>query len=274
MKILIVLAFLFTAFQGHAQSTASVEDDLLKAYQREYAFLAAQNESLKAQARKVADQQRKKLQEAQTAIRQLEARVVASQSESDQLFEEVQLLERRRKDEIARESTIQNLWKRMKKSIAENRLALEFSSDAVVEEPPHDSVKIADLVTLSQEALAVLRQSGSPAQITNAYLNENDELVEGKVLRVGRVAAFSLNDDGYGLLGPGRDGHLKRIEKIQTPSVDASLVPLYAFESLKEKVKLKKPAGWVEKLADISPILFLGILFMMVGWLFAKLARI
>lgn len=269
-----IILFLLSPVVLAQTATKGPDEELLQNYQREYAFLAAQKQSLIDQTVRLKQNTKQKLKTAEASLATLEAQLAKLQANNDKQFEMIQAYERQRKEIEGRQGALASLWKRMKRGLQEQSMSIQLRSDAVIEEVPPEGVSIEQIAPLGQEALNLVEKSKSLEAITRTYMNKDNELAEGQVLRVGRVAAFlKHNGQVTNILAPTGDGMLKEIEPVEAKS-SSQLMPIYIFESLKESLKLQKPSGWKEKLADFAPLLFLGVLFLMVAWLFLRLARI
>lgn len=261
---------------------ADTSDALLSAYQREYAFLVAQKSALQRQQTQMEARAKKNEKDLERSIRSLESDLVKTQSANERSIELVQQLEKRKREEQGRATVLSSLWKRAYRNNKEVEHSLALSSEKLeIDAAPPEDVSLKDIALLGGKAMNLLSRSNDVEEVQGTYLNEKKKLVESKILRVGRVAAFAFNDQKVSLLGPDGAGHLQEMENDSSGRVkkflqqeEVSIVPLFLFQSLQEKATLKKPAGFWDGFADLLPALFLGMLFLMVGWLFFQLSRV
>lgn len=259
------------------------EVDFQAAFQKEYAFLIAQKDSLLRQKSEVDRQTKKDLGELETILRSKEREFAQIQSSNEQLFESVQIADRKKKEESNLQGNLAILWKKAQSEVLETEESLSFSipqQTATVFAP--ESLKIADIVTLGEKALSLIEQSSKVEELNGIWKAEDRSIKEGKILRFGRVGALGFVGSDVVVLGPDGEGFLKVVETAalkdsflaSLQSGAETIVPLYLFQNLREKVSIKKSGGATEAMADLAPALFLALLFGMVGFLFFQLARI
>lgn len=260
------------------------ESEIQQAFQKEYAFLVAQKESLVKQKRQLEESTSRSQAELEAKLRIGERELAAAQSENERLFEEVQTLERKKREEQGRESALLSLWKRADRNVKEAAHALSFRPEKLeIEASAPEKLVLPDIARLGKEAVTLLQRSASTEEFVGTYLTEDNRLREGTIVRLGRVAAVAIGDSGVKMLGPDGEGRLKVLdlepgsavlEFLKGASQPSLLVPVYLFQNLQDRASIRRPGGFTESIADAFPVIFLAALFAMVGWLFYQLARI
>ncbi len=278
---LIALVSVAPAFAEGPVSALSAEQEIERAFQREYAYLAAQREALTRQRQKVESRTSSDLASAKRSVQELNARLARLQAENETLFSEVQDAERIKREERNREDQLAVTWKRARKSIEETRQSLRFEGGKPeLDLLPPEKLVVGDVALLGGEGLALAETSSKLVRFRGTYLDQDDRLVEAPLFRLGRVAVFAEGSNGVKLLGPNGKGALKVVESDKADAArgllekkEVSNVPVYLFESMQDRLTVKKPSGVMDRFADMVPLIFLGLLFLMVAFLFGQLAR-
>jgi hypothetical protein len=260
-------------------SLSFAEEELLKAYQHEYGFLASQRGSLERVEKNLDTQSKSDSVALERELRAAEREYAKLQSANDSLHEEVQSFERRVREDSGRDNALLSLWKRAKRAYRENEHAARLEPDRLeLDLTPPAQLTLADVIDIGVKSLALVEAAGRVEEGRGVYVNSSGQLVDGRILKVGRIGALTLADspkvlgpDGQGRMMEVDDSNLKSIGAIST---DISFLRLYLFENLGEKSIVRKPGSWLELVADALPAIFLCLLFLMVAWLFAQLARI
>lgn len=267
MKKRLVLAILLLP----ATVVAAGEEDLVKAFQREYAALAAQKEALQRAARQSETDFSAKRGAAEREIKELERKLVRAVSANDALFEEVQTLEKERREQTNRDASTASTLKKALKSLAEQEKASRFESPERSEPVLPEPMSLAAFDDVRRRSMDLLRASASVSEARVAYRGKDGTLREGSVKRIGRIAAWVTDGSSLSVLGPDGEGHLQEVDRVTASK--SGLWPVYLFEALSEKAVVKKPATVLDRVADLAPAVLLGLLFAMVGALFLVLAR-
>lgn len=257
-------------------SSVLAEQELLSAYQREYAFLLAQKEALKRQKDSLSGIFGKRKAEAEATVLELEKRFSRDQLRNEALVEKVQSLEKARREEQGRSASLAAVWKKAKKTLDPTASTSELA--------PPSTPRTQDIVTLGLEGVRIAESASSWERSSGAFLDRSGNLVSGTIIRLGKVAAYGAHENHVSLLSPAGDGTtLREIEKASAGATQAllsgsppsgTLLPMYLYETFGEKGLIQKPVRWVDRLADVVPALFLALLFGTVAWLFASLARV
>lgn len=265
MKKFLVLVFSLAAFSAIAD-----ESDLMKAFQREYSFLSAQKASLMRDQQTSQKVYQDRIRKLEAQVSALESEIVKAGAQNDLRFEELQELERKKKEQKNRDGSLQALFKRAQKTLNENFQGLNFQMAEKTEPVVPDLVQVADFSEVKDQALELLQQSASVSEIRGAYKNRQGDLMEGPILRFGRIAAHALEGSQNKVLGPDGEGLL-----VELDTMEAGRGPwaFYLFENLMDKAVVKKKASVFDRFADALPIVVMGLMFALVGALFLMFAR-
>ncbi len=282
--LLIFTSFILTTTSAKAEeSVPSIKvsnsaEDLTEAFQREYTYLASQKSALSEQKKNLEKNLNQKIAAVKQQITKAQKEVVWLSAENDDSHEYLMTLDKRKKDLQKRESSLESVYKKAHTSLTEFKNGLYFDSesgktasiknDQIV---PED-LKLQDFESLVKESKEILQTSHQTEDFPSSFLNAEDKLVDGTVTRIGQSAAIGFSKGEYFVLGPDGKGMLKALQKTDKPESLHSSV--YVFDSLNEIAEVKKIGGFTEKLADLSPILFLGMMLMMVLGLFMAMIRV
>lgn len=268
--------------EGDPVPASTPEQEIEKAFQREYSYLAAQREALTRQRQKIEGKTTADLANARKSVQELSVKLASMQAGNDSLFSDVQDAEKIKREERNLGEQLQVIWRKARRTLEETRHSLRFESGKpeIGELIPPEQLQLSELARIGDEALTLAEGSSKLVRFRGSYLDKEGRLSESTLFRLGRVAVFADSPRGVMLLGPDGKGSLRVIEEDQKGAArslldnkQVSSVPVYLFESLQDRLTIKKPAGVTDRIADLIPLLFLGILFLMVGFLFAQLAR-
>lgn len=254
-----------------AGPVAGAQVDLKEAFQREHGYLVSQREVLARQQREQETRHRRELQALMGEVMRSEKALVAATSANDELFAEIQELEKKLREQNTREGSLAATLKKARKVLLEGEAGLKFEAVAKAEIPT-DSATPEDFVRVHRDALDLLRRSSSIERARLAVRDQEGQLKEREILRIGRVGAQSTGPLVRQVLGPAGDGSLQELG-IKVEAAASGLTPVYLFDRLLEKAVIKRPATWVDRAANAAPVVLLGALFAMVGGLFWALAR-
>lgn len=268
MKVTIFALAIFTLMPALAQT------DLLQAFQREHTYLTSQREVLRRQIRQQEKDHQAEMKELTSKTLKAERELVFQTTKNDELFQTVQELEKKWREQNSRDGSLAVTHKKARQVLADIQSGLRFetaaraTSSTVLETPT-----AADIARLGTEALELLDASTRVERSRLAVRDSGGELREKEVLRIGRVGAQALDGDRLEVLGPAGDGTLQEIGVGASLSSLGSLVPVYLFDRLNEKALVSRPASMVDRAASAAPAVLLGALFFLVAGLFWALAR-
>lgn len=261
-RVLLTLTLFFSA--------AALSQNLDQSFQQEYVYLTSQKEALQRQKAQMEASFAERLRKSKAQVGEMQRQLTQLTATNDERHEELLLLEKQKKELLKRGHSLESTFKKASETLAEFKRQLRFENTKDKEKPNvviPETLAVSDLSPIFAEANTLLRSSARVEVFQGYYLDQKDELKQGEVLRLGRVAAF-LNQSGEKvLLGPSGTGLLKTLEPAQGGQA-------YVFENMAETARIQKAATFVEHLADASPIIFLSLMLMMVAGLFVVLVRI
>lgn len=270
----VVVMSLTAVHAQEAKSPVAAPEDLMQAFQKEYVYLASQKQALSTLQSKSVDSLKKQSQAFKAKTMSLQSEVVALSSKNDERHEYLMSLEKRKKELEKKGSSLENSYKKAHALIQEMQLGLKFSvqkekeSTSVV---PED-LKISSFDGLVSQAQGLIAASSTTESFQGAFLNQEDKLVEGTITRFGRSAAIGTVDDQHFVLAPNGNGLLKALAMAESPS--SAFAHLFIFDNLLKEAQVKHKASFIEKIADFSPLIFLGMILLLVGGLFTALIKV
>lgn len=278
MSHLLLCSCIFFSLFSRADETApsaaaSSEENLTQSFQREYVYMSSQKAALQKQKVQLQKNFQERIGSAKSKTMSLQKEVVALLSQNDEQHELLMSLEKRKKELQKKGFSLENTYKKAKTAVRDFEQGMRFEAAAKPAEivAPED-LKFDDFEQIIEQAADLLTASTQVETFPGSFLDLNGQLTEGTITRVGRVAAIGTVKDSHFVLGPNGEGLLKALEAT-TPPTSASL-NVYIFESLNKAAKIQRVAGWTEKLADLSPLLFLGIILLLVAGLFGALIKV
>lgn len=257
----------------HAKNTDENIKSLKDAFQNEYVYLTSQKAVLLKQKEQLNKKLSLDISTIKSEIRKMQKNLVWLSAENDEKQEYLSNLESKKRNLQKRYSSLENLYKKSNKTLKELSARLNFKSlDMQTEAVAPNDVNIDDFADIITEAQNLLQSSFQAQTFSAAFFND-DQLVNGTITRLGlSVAIGKVNGEHYAL-GPDGSGMLKTLELTDDMTAKSGM-NLFVFEGLNKVAKVKKNAGVLEFLADLSPILFLGMLLLMVLGLFMAMMRV
>ena len=272
--LLITITFCtFSAVADEVRPTETAEETLNKSFQREYVYMTSQKQALQKQKASMLQNFQERIGSAKSKTQALQKELVQQTSRNDEDHELLLSLDKRKKELQKKGSSLENTFKKANSSVKEFERGLRFEQQAkgTETESPED-LKFEDFDKVINQAADLLTSATQVEAFPGSFLDLNGNLTEGTITRVGRVAAIGSTKDAHFVLGPDGEGLLKALEATESPT-RASL-NLYIFESLNKAAKIQREAGFSEKLADWSPLLFLGLILVLVAGLFGALIKV
>lgn len=261
------------ALAEESAPAASAEEALNKSFQREYVYISSQKQALQKQKTQMQQSYQERIGGAKAKTQSLQKELVAKTALNDEQHELLMSLEKRKKELQKKGSSLENTYQKAQTTVAGFEQGLRFEPTVKPKEvtAPED-LSFEDFEKVIDQAADLLSASTQVATFPGSFLDLNGELTEGTITRVGRAAAIGSTKDTHYVLGPNGEGLLKALEVTEAPT--KSSLNLYIFESLNKAAKIQRQAGWTEKLADLSPLLFLGLILMLVAGLFGALIKV
>jgi len=180
-------------------------DELETAYQKEYAFLDAQLNDLRARKAEFEASSAKAQQDKQASIDRVEGEYIGAQTRSERINE---MLEDAERQVIAAEdsrSTLEATYLQASATL-EDLLATDGSDAWRFNPEAADSVNIASLF---ETTFGILKSQGSLRREAGSFFLVDGTEVQGEIIRIGNIAAFGVSGEKGGALAPAGDGNLK-----------------------------------------------------------------
>lgn len=264
MKILIVTLTMWVTFPVPAQA----QEDIDKAFQREYVYLNSQKEALLRQKRQMDSGFNERTVRLKKEVERMQRELARLTVDNDGQHEQLLNLEKQKRELMRRGSSLESTLKKAAQTLAETEKALRFELGKEKVEPSlPEKLNLSALDPAFDRAQSLLQASAREDSFDGNFVDENGRLAQGTITRLGRVAAFVDKQDGRFLLGPSGTGGLKVLEK-------ADGAHAFFFDNLSEAARLTKPATWLEALANFGPLFFLSLMLVLVAGLFLVLVKI
>ncbi len=216
-------------------------DELQTAYQKEYAFLDAQLNDLRARQAEFEASSAKAEKDRQASIDRVEGEYIAAQTRSERITEMLEEAER----QVAAAEDSRNTLEATFLQAASTLEGLDQPVPSSLWNSGSDSEKITALFNTTRD---ILQQQGRLRTENGSFFLTDGTQVQGKILRVGNIAAFGVSESGDGARGgalaPAGDGNLKvwSASDVQTAEALASggnpdSVRIFLFESTQKAIE-------------------------------------
>ncbi len=269
----VVLSWSQTDITTDKTNPQKTEESIDKSFQREFIYLHSQKEALLKHKAKMDQTLSEKIRSAKAQTLQMQKDNVQLSADNDDRHEELIDLDRRKKELQKRGTSLESTYKKAQISLTEYAAGLRFESNK--EKPtvhiPED-LSLAHFDEIMSKAQSALESSTQVEVFSGAFLNSDNKVVSGEITRFGRVAAIGSIDQSHYVLGPSGEGLLKALEPSSAPT--EPLLNLYVFQSLTKTALIKKQGTLVEKVADLSPIIFLSLILLLIAGLFTSLLKV
>ncbi len=238
---------------------------LEQAYQREFAFLQGQKTDLERRLARLQDRMAVEQQQLETEIRALEAEVVSMGGNADRLEDRV--FESELAVDTARENTDV-----LASTFVQADFTLDDAYSPSFDDDEGDRAPAAEDVSgLFDAALSTLREAGRVRIEDGEYFLTDGARVDGRIVRVGAIAAYGISERGSGVLAPAGDGGLKLWNEDTAETARAlaagtvpDLLPIFIYESTATEVEKKGVKGVFDVIRSGGVIgwiiFFLGLL--------------
>lgn len=238
-------ATLLCTFVACAAATFAGRADaqtLEQAYKREFAFLAAEKNSLSSRLAELEKSGAERIAAAQAEIDQLQGQVLGTALQAEHLSES--LMDAEREAEVAAEhaDVVGSLLTQASATLEKGNLSLPKA------EGGDRAAQIAQLRFAFDKALPLLSTFGSVRKQPGTFFDDSGKRVEGTIVHVGQVAAYGVDDQASGVLAPAGGDRLKIWSDANTGNVAQSIlkgsappiISLFLFESLDQGVDKKE----------------------------------
>lgn len=234
-QVLIPVAALLFTLPVPAKETAG----LVAAYKKEYAFLQAEKSSLQKRIQEFEKTAEKKTGEARGELEQLQRRLLNLRAQADELESVLADAER----EVARTEESADLVQETLGRALETLRREGFE----VREPTEDPrVQIEVVERIFFHAAQVMQKNGSLEKTRGTFFLADGRRTEGVMLRVGKVAAYGIAENGKGALAPAGSLRLKLWQQDASATALAlnegrapETLGIFLYESLEKPVTRK-----------------------------------
>lgn len=251
-------------------ATTVPADELRSAYQKEYAFLAAQKKELIQRLAALNEETRRSVEETEARIARLQDEVLGLEVRSQQAQERAADIERRRLD-------AQRSADLLKATFQQASVAFEQHRPAVLQSAAFKSAdESARLQTVFTEGVAILGDLQSVRQYEGEFYTDGGGQVQGRIVRYGDVASFGVADQAAGILVPAGGGALKLwrephadVARALAAGKSPETLPLFLFGRRDGPVDTGEGKGPVEYIDSGGIIAWLIVVLGAVGLLLA-----
>lgn len=269
MKLQVVLLSILVL-----SSVNAIAQSLDDAFSREMHLLRQVKESNQKLHVEFLNKQKRKVTLITNEVQALNKELALLTTQNEDLFGVVQRQESFRKEKQSKSSMNVDIYKKMQIFLIQAEQNLSFNSGNTLNSfLPNSEITMEGLKNWKDKAFFILIKANSIEDRVVSYRNKEGALVDGNVLSYGTIAAHSQYPDGRrGILVPNGEGMLSEVQIIQA-SQQSAILPIFFFDNINLKAKVVYKSGWMEKVADFTPVLFLVLLFSLVGGLFIALAK-
>jgi len=243
INIILFIVMSFSTTILAAETDASLE----KAYEREFAFLAAQARILKSRLHDLDEKYQSDQVKAQKEINDLEDKMLAKRNKSERLnnllLKTDRTLETRESDKEFFQNTIAQAENTLKK------YNIDLLSNGEFEKLSNES-KILSLFTQAKSVLSDL--SRVTAKEGNFFLSDGSKAT-GEIIRIGNIAAYGISDADSGVLAPAGDGQFKLwpestadVATAFKNKTELDTIQLFLFESVEKDISPQKEKTMIE----------------------------
>lgn len=241
-----LLALLAAASAVGQDSSGTAESDsaLIEAYQREFVFLNNEIRLLEQRLQEVETDGESRVAAARARLQRLEEELILLGSDVDRRLDELRLVEEQEIEAADAGGAIENILVQATARLR-NGGRQSFREAGLASDDPAEDQRADELDYVLTEAFSLLRESGSIRTEDSQFFLDTGEQVDGRVVRIGQVAALGVSDSAGGTLSPAGGGRF-RLADPSTADVARSLaegsrdmvtIPAYVYESLDELVE-------------------------------------
>lgn len=145
------------------------------------------------------------------------------------------------------------------------------AQDEILVPPAPEGISIADLQEAWQRSVDILKNLHS-LQILEVEVNSEQGVQRIAALRWGGLGVFARDQGKESqVLGPGKE---RELLKLGEASLGGHNSALFLFDGLGGSLTIKKHQTVLDRIADQIPLLILGLMLLVVLFIFTKLARV
>jgi biopolymer transport protein ExbB len=219
--------------------TAQEQPDLTRAYKKEFAYLQAQKKALQQRVDELKQQTRDKVAASQGEVDRLQGRLVALTQQADELEEQLGNAQQEVTMVEDRSDTLLNTYEQARTSLKTYGVELA--------EPAGEQVTADEMKAAFARAHELIAEGGSVRTTNGEFFLQDGSQAKGKVVRVGRVAAYGVSESAAGALAPAGEGRLKIWPKDSAATARAVAsgeqprdIAIFLFENADTRVEEKE----------------------------------
>lgn len=215
-------------------------DELQAAYQREYAFLEAQLRDLRTRLNDFDTTSSQAEREKESLIDRIEGEYINLQSSGDRINDLLAEAERQ-------VSTIEDSRSTLEATFLQAGSTLESLQIDAVKTESYLTAGDADKIdTLLTETRALLQRTGKWVEGQDRFFLADGTEVEGRIIRIGNIAAYGVSGEQGGALAPAGEGRLKVWSQSEPQTAQAlamgnvpDTLKIFLFESTQKAIEEK-----------------------------------
>lgn len=178
-------------------------DQLEAAYQKEYAFLEAQLRDLRSRVDRFNEQASRDEANKESQIDVTEAEWLGLQSRAERMQDLMTDAARELESVDDARTTLEATFLQADSTLEQYGVE-ELKTDAYLSSPDGERMS-----TVFGHATRLLGRVGTVYELPGAFFLRDGTEVEGRVIRVGNIAAYGVSPEGSGVLAPAGEGRLK-----------------------------------------------------------------
>ncbi len=248
-------------------------ESLQAAYQREFVFLDSEIRLLTDRLEEATASGEQRVRQSRARLDALEEELLELRRSVDRRQEELDVL----LDEAAATRNTDDVVQQV---VEQANGRLEEFNVAPFESSVEGAERLAaELDYVIDQSFSVLDSSSRITRSPGEFFLEDGAQVSGRIVSVGRIAAFGVSEQGSGTLAPAGDGMLRLIDRDTAPVARSLLsedgeseeptLPLFVFESRDSLVEVDEGGSFAETLEAAGVIGYvivgIGILALLLG---------
>lgn len=227
---IIVLLIVSTLF------AAKSDDQLQLAYQKEFSFLKAQKKSLKLQLKRLAYRHKIAINKAKAEVDERQNRLLAYKIQTEAAQEKLHKIEISKDDSDSDAALPETVIMQMKSSLKSYATTLKENKET-----------IKTLKNGFQQTIARLKVLESVTTEDGSFYLQDGNKVDGKLIHIGNIATYGVNENIKSALAPAGDGKLKVWPDTKSEAsadsfanfMQPSELNIFVYESLEKEVDYK-----------------------------------
>lgn len=246
--------------QSNVTGTAVEEGDspseIRAAYQREYAFLVSQRETLRERLAEFRNQSEADRQRLRDEIDSLQSAVIELESRADGLQERIEEAEREAESARRNEDILAATFQQSNVTFQEN--------EGLVNAEEGEGTPSERLASVFQRGRELLREKNRTRMEEGSFFTRDGDSVDGRIIQLGGVATFGVSDSVAGILVPAGGGEFTLWKDPHADAARAlaegnlpSILPLYLYGSANQAVDASSEGGPLATVQKGGPIAWL-----------------